>query len=337
MKRCLVTGGAGLIGSHLADFLIQQGCEVTVVDDLSTGSIENIPSAARSIVSPIESVGTDAFKGVDVVFHLAALSGEAVSFFAPTDCFLRNINAGHAAVLGALVNRVPRIIFTSSMAVYGSRTEAPFTEDVRLNPTDPYGVSKVAVEQLLGCYGDSGSIQWAALRLHNVYGPRMNLQDPFRGLVGITLARLLRGMPPVIYGDGMQRRAFTFVGDVVPVLARIGLEDTPANGRPINFGSTQVVSVRDVVSALQEVVGTHLEPLYRPSLMGEARDAFTSSDLAAELLGARAQTSLVEGLMSTVEWARKGAPSHFRYDTFHIETDLGVELPRPWLRTNPHS
>lgn len=202
MTKCIVTGGAGFVGSYVASSLLAEGYHVTLIDDLSTGNKQNIPCSTKFIQQSLEEINPDIFSDVDVVFHLASISGEAVSFFSPSSCFKKNIAAATNVLLNCVQSGVRRIVFTSSMGVYGNQLDAPFSEDDSCKPTDPYGLSKLTIEKLIEMYAENSNLEWSILRLHNVYGPKINLKDPYRGVIGIFINRLLRGKPPIIYGDG---------------------------------------------------------------------------------------------------------------------------------------
>lgn len=326
---CIVTGGAGFIGSHVASLLINHGHQVTIVDDLSAGSRQNVPASATLIDQPLEEVDSNIFSDVDVVFHLASISGEAVSLFAPSACFSRNVAAAHNLLLNSLRFGVRRIVFTSSMAVYGNRQRPPFSEDDLCDPTDPYGLSKFTIEKLLRMYGEHSQLEWTILRLHNVYGPNMNLTDPYRGVISIFLNRLLRGEPPVLYGDGNQLRAFTYVDDVVPCIARAGFSKE-CNKQIMNLGSGKKTRLLDLSTILCDSTGYTEEPLYLPQRPGEAKDAYTTTEKSERLLGFKDETSLRDGLSRTLDWARKQEVCSFNYGLLDIELDLDDSLPTPW-------
>lgn len=329
MARCLVTGGAGFIGSHVASLLLNQGHQVIVLDDLSTGNKKNVPNSAILIDKPIEKVEPDIFSNIDVVFHLASVSGGAVSLFAPSACFHRNVKAAHHLILNSLRFGVRRIVFTSSMTVYGNRLRPPFSEEDPCDPTDPYGLSKFTTEKLLQMYGEHSRLEWAILRLHNVYGQNMNLVDPYRGVISIFLNRLLRGKPPILYGDGKQLRAFTYVEDIVPCIVRAGFKKE-CDRQIVNLGSGKKTHLQDLAKILCELTGYTKEPIYLPPRPGEANNAFTTTEKSERLLGFKDKTSLRDGLLQTLEWAKKQEISSFDYELMDIELDLDGRLPTPW-------
>lgn len=329
MARCLITGGAGLIGSHLASYLLSNGHKVVILDDLSTGNVCNIPASVDFINQSLERVDLQAFSNIDVVFHLASISGEAVSLYAPTECFNRNVAASHNLLLNSLKSGVKRIVFTSSMAVYGNRTSPPFHEDDPCDPTDPYGLSKLAIEKLLQIYGENSTLEWTILRLHNVYGPNMNLTDPYRGVISIFLNRLLRGKPPVLYGSGDQLRAFTYVEDIIPYITKAGFNEN-CNKQIINLGSGKKTRLIDLAEILCELTGCTQEILHFSPRLSEARDAYTTTKKSELLLDFKDQTSLHDGLSYTLKWASKQEIKGFNYDLLKIELDLNGNLSATW-------
>lgn len=329
MLRCLVTGGAGLIGSHLASYLLNNGHEVTILDDLSTGNIRNIPVSAVFINQPLEKVDVNVFSNIDIVFHLASISGEAVSLYAPTLCFNRNVEASHHLLVNSLKSGVKRIVFASSMAVYGNKISPPFNEDDLCDPTDPYGLSKLTIEKLIKIYGEYSSLEWTILRLHNVYGPNMNLTDPFRGVISIFINRVLRGQPPILYGNGNQLRAFTYVEDIVPFIAKAGF-DKGSNKQIINLGSGRKTRLLDLANILCEMTGCTQEILYFPLRLSEAEDAYTTTEKSEKLLGFRDKTTLFDGLLYTLKWAREQEITGFNYELLQMDLDLNGSLPSVW-------
>ncbi len=274
------------------------------------------------------------FSDLDVVFHLASISGEAVSLFAPSACFRRNVAAGHSLLLNSLRFGVRRIVFVSSMAVYGNRLRAPFSEEDTCDPTDPYGLSKyglskLTVEKLLQIYGQHSRLDWVIVRLHNVYGPNMNLTDPYRGVISIFVNRLLRGRPPVLYGDGNQLRAFTYVDDVVPCIVRAGFNED-CNREIVNLGSGQKTRLLDLATILCDLTGCREELLHLPPRLAEAINAYTTTEKGERLLGFTDTTSLHDGLLRTLEWAKRQELRGFNYELMDIELDLGGGLPTAW-------
>lgn len=329
MAKCIVTGGAGFIGSYVVAELSKCGHEVVVIDDLSTGSKYNLMDSDKLIPISLEDIEPSIFKNVDVVFHLASFSGEAVSFFSPSVSFSRNIAAATNVLLNCVRCGVRRIVFTSSMAVYGNQLDAPFSEDDPCIPSDPYGLSKLTIEKLIEMYANNSNLEWSVLRLHNVYGPKINLSDPYRGVIGIFINRLLRGKQPIIYGDGNQLRAFTYVEDIVPCIVNAGF-NKECNKEVINLGSGKASSILDLVNILCKLMEYDIEPVFLPPRIAEARNAFTTTKKSENILSFRDNISLYEGLVKTLEWAKKQEIKSFNYGLIDIELDINSKLPNSW-------
>jgi len=329
MKKVLVTGGAGFIGSHLVNMLASKGYNILVVDDLSTGSEENINADATFYNEPVESMPPERLEGVEIVFHLASISGETISFHAPKACFLKNVQAGYNLIRCCIESKVKKVVFTSSMAVYGSRQTPPFTEEMACDPTDPYGVSKQTIEYLLRSYGELGFFNWNILRLHNVYGPGMSLKDPFRGVVGIFVSQALQRKPVSIYGDGDQTRSFTFITDIIPSLVRAGLDDN-ISAQILNLGSDTPKSLRSVAKAVFSALKEKENIRYFPDRLGEAKYAYPTSKRAREKFGDFIKTEFDLGIRSTIEWGKTRDDYLFDSNKLNFDLELG-QSPIPWL------
>jgi len=330
MKNVLVTGGAGFIGSHLVSMLVSQGHNIIVVDDLSTGSLQNVHPGVTFINQAVESIESKILEDVELVFHLASVSGETISFHSPKACFLKNVHAGYNLIRCCIEANVKKIVFTSSMAVYGNRRTPPFTEEMSCDPTDPYGVSKQAVEYLLRSYGELGFYDWNILRLHNVYGPGMNLKDPFRGVVGIFVSQVLQRKPISIYGDGEQTRSFTFISDIIPSLVRTGLDDN-INAQILNLGLDAPTSLNNVAKAVFSVLNEKENVQYFPNRLGEAKYAYPTSKRAREIFGDFIKTEFDLGIRSTIEWAKTKDDYLFDSNKLNFDLELG-QSPIPWFR-----
>jgi UDP-glucose 4-epimerase len=307
--RCLVTGGAGFIGSNLVDALLARGDAVTVVDDLSTGRRENLDAALGAGAKLVEADIRDTAAMVeltreaepDVVFHLAAQIDVRKSVADPA--FDASINVGGTANVLEAVRAAgsPRLAFTSTGgAIYGEGDgqELPLHEDAPLAPLAPYGQSKLAGEGYLTLYERLYGLSSASLRLGNVYGPR---QDPLgeAGVIAIFCGRLLAEERPTVYGDGTQTRDYIFVGDVVSAL--IAAAESTATG-PINVGTGRETDVLELVGSLRELrPAVEFEPEFAPPRVGEVQRISVDPARAERELGWRPQTGLEEGLRLTLD------------------------------------
>ena len=225
MSKILVTGGAGFIGSHLAEGLVNQGHEVVVLDDLSGGFEDNVVKGASLVqgsVTDVLLVDTLFSKErFEYVYHLAAYAAEGLSHFIKRFNYTNNL-IGSVNLINAAVNYgVKCFVFTSSIAVYGASPELPMTEMTIPHPEDPYGIAKLAVEQELAVSKQMFGLDYVIFRPHNVYGERQNIGDKYRNVVGIFMNQILQGKPMTVFGDGTQTRAFSYIGDLVPAMVRV--------------------------------------------------------------------------------------------------------------------
>lgn len=307
--RTLVTGGAGFIGSNLVDRLLAEGHTVDVVDDLSTGSLANLAEARATpgyecsfhridIRSP-DLVDLLAHRRPEVVFHLAAQADVRVSVERPTFDAEVNIIGTLNVLEGARSAGTRKVVFAASGGtLYGEPEHIPVTESHPQRPLSPYGASKKAACDYLAAYQALHGIQYTALALANVYGPR---QDPHgeAGVVAIFAGRLLSGQPCTIYGDGAQTRDFVYVDDVVDAFARAA---TRGDGLIINIGTGEETSVNRLYETMASAAGATTSPTYAPPRAGELARSALDPARAAIHLGWKAWTSLEEGSSAVLRW-----------------------------------
>lgn len=311
-ERILVTGGAGFIGSHIVDRLVNEDREVTIVDNLSTGLLQNIAEAkARS--KQIEFFKGDirdydlikkVTKGVDAVFHEAALVSVTQSFKDPILTNDVNVNGTLNLLKACLDNGVRRFVFASSSAVYGKTSSPQMNENMATNPTNPYGVSKLTVEGYLRSFHMAYGLDTVALRYFNIYGPRQSfdIQSQYGGVIVLFLGRLLKDMPPIIYGDGEQTRDFVYVDDIVEA-NMLALNSKKATGETINIGSGTRTSVNSLANVLKKLVNkTTLENIYENTRLGDVKHGYSNINKARELLEYAPKYSLRKGLLGLVNW-----------------------------------
>jgi UDP-glucose 4-epimerase len=311
----LVTGGAGFMGSHLVDQLIREGHSVTVVDNLSGGYLSNINPKAHFIKGDLQDakICKKAVADVDMIYHLAAHAAEGQSVFCPVYNAKSNYIGFLQLIEAAINSDVKMFVHTSSMSVYGHQEKMPMREDQPYNPKDPYAVGKAAIEQILPIYKDVFGINYSILIPHNVYGERQNLQDPYRNAIAIFMNRIVSGKPPIIFGDGTQTRAFTYVRDCTPYIAQAGFA-WEAFGERINIGSEEVVSLNEVAHiVLEEMNRTDLKPVYAPARPSEVKHSYCSSDKARKILDYKTSTPLRIGIHNMAEWVKKRGHQKFRY------------------------
>ena len=314
MTRVLVTGGAGFIGSHLTDRLLADGFGVTVLDNLATGSRENVPAAATLVEGDVgdRAVVDEVFAGerFDAVFHIAGQASIRLSFAEP-EVDLRTNVIGTVNVLRACVeSRVARLVNASSMAAYGEPELIPTPEGVACVPVSYYGVTKYAAERYVHVTGARPDVDLSvtSLRMFNVYGPRQSISNPYQGVLAIFIGNVLRGEPITIHGDGTQTRDFVFVADVVDAwLGVLGAAETA--GAALNVGSGQETSVNELADAVLAAFGESRESweIHHENVqLGDQLRACASTE-ALEAIGWSPTVSFREGVARTVTWARENA------------------------------
>lgn len=325
MSNVLVTGGAGFLGSHVADELIVMGHKVVVLDDLSGGRIENVPREATFINGNVcdercVNFLFNEFK-FEYVFHLAAYAAEGLSHFIKRFNYRNNLD-GSCTLINASVNTgtVKAFVFTSSIAVYGKQTP-PFTEDMIPRPEDSYGIAKYAVEQELCISHEMFGLPYIIFRPHNVYGERQNLSDRYRNVIGIFMNQIMRGEPMTIFGDGEQKRAFSYIGDVAPVIAR-SIEYPQAYGEVFNVGSDIPYTVNYLAEAVARNMGIEPKVIHLPA-RNEAVSAYAWHGKAVRMLGLHEATPLERGLKQMAKWAKTvGKQEPSRFGAIEIEKNL---------------
>jgi UDP-glucose 4-epimerase len=310
-SNCLVTGGAGFIGSHLAERLLREGHRVRVVDNLSTGDERNV---AR-LGGEVEFVRGDlrdpetcrrACRGVELLFHLAALPSVPRSMADPWASHDHNVNATVQLLLAARDGGVRRLVYSSSSSVYGDTPVLPKVETLEPLPRSPYAAAKLAGEQYVLAWARADMVEGVALRYFNVFGPRQSPGSAYAAVIPIFLAAAQRGGPAPINGDGGHTRDFTYIDNVVNAnLLAAGAPAGVASGWPINVGAAERTSLLQLLEIVREVSGRPVPAEHRPAREGDVRDSLAGLERARELLGYRPEVSLREGMRRTWEWFRK--------------------------------
>ncbi|MGI6163434.1 MAG: SDR family oxidoreductase [Bacillota bacterium] len=310
-KACVVTGGAGFIGSHLARRLAKDGVRVRVVDNLASGTLKNLEGVLgpQGLVDFISGDIRDldcirsAFLGAQVVFHQAALTSVPGSVDDPV--LTNDVNvAGTLNVLTAAKEcGVKRVVVASSSAVYGNSPALPKSEDLIPQPVSPYAISKYAGEMYSTFFSQLQGIETVCLRYFNVYGPRQNLDSQYAAVIPVFISLMLSGETPVIYGDGEQSRDFVYVDDVVNAnLLAASAEAERVSGQVFNIASGAGISLNRLVDTLNQALSTQIKPRYEPARIGDVRHSCASIQKARSLLGYALSVSFEEGLGMTVKW-----------------------------------
>jgi UDP-glucose 4-epimerase len=305
--RVLVTGGAGFIGSHLVDALVGDGCDVVVLDDLETGFRENVPAGARLLIGSVADAHAvrDAMAGCDLVFHQAAHKAvlRSVEHPIPTDTV--NTHGTLTVLQTARDLGVRRVVHASSSSVYGGGAPRPTPEDAPLRPRSPYAVSKLAAEEYCRVFAELYGLETVALRYFNVYGPRQRPDAMYAAVIPLFVDALLHGRAPLVQGDGLQSRDFTYVSDVVDANLAAGRAPASAcSGRVYNVAAGNEWSLLDILQVLGELLGAEPKPEFTDPRPGDVRHSRADAGAAERDLGFRAAVPLDDGLRRTVEWLR---------------------------------
>jgi len=310
--RVLVTGGAGFIGSHLADRLLGDGHGVVVIDNERTGRRENAPAAARYLqgdVSRPEDLEPIFAAGLDAVCHIAGQVSLIGSFSDPFTDLRTNVQGTVSVLQMCLRYRVPRLLYASSMTVYGRNGRLPTSEDTACGPISYYGITKYAGERYVHATAERPDLafefQVTSFRMYNVFGPRQALDNPYQGVLGIFLGNLLRGEPLTIFGDGNQSRDFVYISDVVEAWAK-ALENPASHGGIFNLGSGQQLPINRLADYTLAAFGRSRadHPLvYQPARPGEQRYVEADIGRARAVLGWEPRVPFQEGLSRTAQWA----------------------------------
>jgi UDP-glucose 4-epimerase len=330
MKKVLITGVAGFMGSHMADDFLKLGYSVVGIDNLIGGYIDNIPEGVEFYKNDCSNFDEikDCFKDVDLVIHTACTAYEGLSVFSPS-IIVKNTSLATAATLAASVkNNVKKYVYLSSMARYGTQDTVPFTEDMIPKPQDPYGISKVESEMLVRNISETHGMDYTILVPHNIIGPRQKYDDPFRNVASIMINRMLKGQQPIIYGDGSQKRCFSFYKDVAkPIL--IASQDNIANGKTINIGpDEEFITLNNLAEIIAEILDFNLDPIYMPGRPQEVKHANCSADLAREILGYKTTVNLKDGLTELIKWIKLRGTKDFDY---HLPLEFTTEkTPKTW-------
>lgn len=326
--RSLVTGGAGFIGSHVARQCLELGHRVVVLDDLSGGFVDQVPAGAEFVHGSIndETLVHELFARhrFDYVYHLAAYAAEGLSHFIRRFNYTNNLTGSVNLINEAVKHAVKCFVFTSSIAVYGA-AQNPMSEDMTPQPEDPYGIAKYAVELDLQAAHRLFGLDWIVFRPHNVYGEHQNIGDRYRNVVGIFMNQIMQGLPMTIFGDGTQTRAFTYIDDVAPVIAR-SVAHREAYGEVFNIGADTPFTVNRLAELVAEAFGVPPQIEYLPPRQ-EVVHAFSDHAKARRVFGNQPAVSLEEGLQRMARWARE-AGARQSVEMNHIE--IRKNLPPSW-------
>jgi len=310
MAHCLVTGGAGFVGAHVAQTLADGGHSVVVLDDLSGGFVENVPSEAKfvqgSILDNTLISGLFATEKFDYVYHLAAYAAEGLSHFIKRFNYANNVLGSVTLINAAVNNEVECFVFTSSIAVYGAG-QVPMSESMRPEPEDSYGIAKFTVEQELEASKNMFDLDYVIFRPHNVYGELQNIGDRYRNVLGIFMNQILSGEPLSIFGDGEQTRAFSYIDDIAPAIANAPTT-SGARCEIFNVGADAPYTVNHLADTVRVAMGVPEHPIRHLAARNEVLHAFSDHSKAQDVFGQQSATSLEDGVGRMVKWVREHGP-----------------------------
>ena len=327
--KIFITGIAGFLGSHLAERMIALGHTVAGNDSLIGGYMDNVPAGAE--FHQVDCCDIDAMTaimaGADIVYHTAATAHEGLSIFSPNFITKNIFQASVSTISAAAQNKVTRIVYCSSMARYGNQ-EYPYKEGQRPAPVDPYGIAKVAGEDVLKCIAELNDIEWIIAVPHNIVGPRQNYEDPFRNVMSIMINRVLQGKAPIVYGDGSQMRCFSYIDDCVYCLERLAL-DPDIKNEIFNIGpDEEFITVRHLAELIIQELEFKGDIIYMPARPKEIKYATCDSTKARQVLGYNTTTSLIESVRSTIAYITQRGARPFNY-SYPLEI-INKHTPKTW-------
>ncbi len=327
--KSLVTGGAGFVGAHVTAELVKLGHEVIVLDDLSGGFEENIDPKATFVKGSImdHALLADLFEKhqFDYVYHLAAYAAEGLSHFIKRFNYNNNLIGSVNIINECIKNKVKCLVFTSSIAVYGAG-KPPLREDMIPVPEDPYGIAKLAVEMELRVSHEMFGLNYVIFRPHNVYGEYQNLGDRYRNVVGIFMNQLMQGKELSVFGDGLQTRAFSYVGDIAPQIAN-SVNIPEAYNQVFNIGADKDYTVKELAYTVMDAMDIKGELRHLPA-RNEVTHAYSDHSKAHRVFGDSANTTLIDGLRKMKDWAKAtGIKKSSKFENIEITE----KLPSFWL------
>ena len=330
-KNIFITGVAGFLGSHLAATLIRKGHKVKGNDNLIGGYEDNVPTDMefyKTDCNDLEGM-LKITKDTDILCHCAAHPYEGLSVFSPSMVTNSVFQATSTTLSAFTQNRGERFVFCSSMARYGMN-QTPFTEEMGTRPQDPYAIAKVAAEDLTKLMSRIHGFEYSIAVPHNIYGPQQKYDDPFRNVAAIFINKMLMGEQPKIYGDGNQRRCFSYIKDDIPLLVDLGFNPI-ASGETVNIGpDDEFVTINYLAETIAEIIGFDLKPEYYPERPQEVQEANCSANKARKLFGFNPKYTLRNGLEEMIAWVQEKGPKKFGY---HLPVEIiNDHTPKTWSK-----
>jgi UDP-glucose 4-epimerase len=307
--KFLVTGGAGFIGSNIVEGLLKKGFQVRVIDNFSTGKKENL----KEFINDIEIVDADiryyrnvykAMDGMDIVLHQAALPSVPRSISDPMASNESNITGTLNVLEAAKEMKVKKVVVASSSSVYGDNPVLPKREDMIINPLSPYAVTKLATEQYAMAYHRVYGLPTIALRYFNVFGPKQDPTSQYSAVIPKFIVAMLQDKQPIIYGDGLTSRDFTYIDNVVEANIMCGLNENVA-GEYFNCATHGQVTLNQLVDEINKILGKNIKPIYQDFRPGDIKHSFADISKIEKLIGFKPIVMFNEGLKKTIEWYKK--------------------------------
>jgi UDP-glucose 4-epimerase len=328
--KIFITGVAGFLGSHLADRMIALGHTVIGNDNLIGGYASNVSKLVE--FHKVDCCDTEKLSAImvdcDVVYHCAATAHEGLSVFSPNFITKNIFQASVSTITAAAQNKVKRFVYCSSMARYGNQ-EYPYKETQQPNPTDPYAIAKVAGEDVLKCIADISDMEWVIAVPHNIIGPRQRYDDPFRNVASIMINRVLQGKAPIVYGDGTQKRCFSFIDDCISCLEKLALDPNIKNDI-FNIGpDEEFVTIKELAELIMAELDFDNNIIYMPDRPKEIKYATCDSTKARQQLGYITSTTLVTGIQKTIDYIKESGPKPFDY-SYPLEI-INDHTPTTWV------
>lgn len=330
--KIFITGVAGFLGAHLADRMISLGHKVVGVDNLKGGSKENVSDDVEFYEADCIDLEKmkQLMKGCDLVYHAACSPYDGLSIFSPMYVTENTFQISISVISAAIQNNIKRFVYCSSMARYGDLEKYPFTEDMVCKPENPYGVAKFAAEEVLKGLAKVHDMEYVILVPHNIIGPKQCYEDPYRNVAAIMVNRILNGKQPIIYGDGNQKRCFSFIDDVVHCFEK-SLLSPNANGEVINVGpDEEFVTINDLSKTICKLMNKEFNPIYVEDRPLEVKFATCSANKARKLLNYSTKTNLENGLQKMIDFIQEKGARPFKYNRpIEIMNDL---TPKTWSK-----
>jgi len=309
VSKFLVTGGAGFIGSNIVERLVKEGLEVVVLDDLSSGKLENLKSVEDKITFVKGDIRNEkdldkALKGIDFVLHQAALRSVPKSMLYPLEYNDVNVNGTLRLLKKAKENNVKRVVFASSSSIYGDRDKFPEKEDDEVNPISPYAATKLIGEYYCKLFSNSFGLETVCLRYFNVFGPRQSLENQYAVVIPKFITCMLNNESPPIHGDGLQERDFSFIDNIVEVNIKAATAKD-VSGEIFNVACGDANSVLSIVNTVNKMLGTDIKPIFNPERAGDVRKTLADVKKLKQKLNIKSFIQFEEGLKRTLEWFKE--------------------------------